>query len=865
MEVDTPPMLERKAGHHTLLPSRASTPSPTTAGKRTAAGNVVNDETDVHVEAAAGAPTTTACGKRLGVQSTAGGTNLFPTNKYKKQRLPGHEHNTRGAAAGCLPCSSQPSTTGNAADDSKKSKGGLSLTSLPDYLVAKILSMVPEQEVANVLSVCRAFGGSSSSSGERRRRSMRQKVVQARPVGLAREVWQMKCQQLEEEWPQEPTFAQQKTLKEEEAKAADDIRHNYEAIPASTVCSGETTCDDAHAPPTPPRSFYHYLRHRLHWQLMARRMSRNRLRAPVREQGATVGTSCIGGDASKLTYIERAQCVGWLLDVGDEYDLPARTMHLAVSYLDRALGCAQLSMLSTRSGGSASCAKKAAVSRDNLQLIGTACLALAWAHHRGCLTYRSDNRENQENREINNNNNDNDEGSNNNNNNSNINNNNNNSNNNNNGDEDAAFAPMVADGNNHAAAGVAVNDDANAEADAANAAAAGEVPLTRNAHDGTVTKVPPFRFFVELMDGAFTAHEIALACGMLLFHVLDDECELSAEVLVGPNCRFTRERWQELSRATRPARVLGNIDARSSQNGNQSTPATSFLLIDDTIRRADLALGPQGISVSEREASLRAGQNPAQSVRVAPSSDELRSLLCRLKDAHLEQPSRDWLPVFLSANEWFHGQEEGVTHYAKYLLELALVSPLGLKHRHADLAAAAAWLARFVSRMRFQPVPALGSGPDEVASAAATAVSKCHESMPARIGCAVDQIKAAMMPPMTLADGSDAPPLLIHGFANAQCVPAQAVSSAIRMLACIAWDPKDVAGIVEPTDTGDDDDDDDAALGTPNSSSSSSTAEETARDIVRRVCEKYRRPCFRHVAEWNKPFGLDLLLAFLPA
>ena len=71
MEVDTPPMLERKAGHHTLLPSRASTPSPTTAGKRTAAGNVVNDETDVHVDAAAGAPTTTACGKRLGVQSTA--------------------------------------------------------------------------------------------------------------------------------------------------------------------------------------------------------------------------------------------------------------------------------------------------------------------------------------------------------------------------------------------------------------------------------------------------------------------------------------------------------------------------------------------------------------------------------------------------------------------------------------------------------------------------------------------------------------------------------------------------------------------------------------------------------------------------
>ena len=87
---------------------------------------------------------------------------------------------------------------------------------------------------------------------------MRQKVVQARPVGLAREVWQMKCQQLEEEWPQEPTFAQQKTLKEEEAKAADDIRHNYEAIPASTVCSGETTCDDAHAPPTP--TWLHLLR-----------------------------------------------------------------------------------------------------------------------------------------------------------------------------------------------------------------------------------------------------------------------------------------------------------------------------------------------------------------------------------------------------------------------------------------------------------------------------------------------------------------------------------------------------------------------------------------------------------------------------
>ncbi|XRB05401.1 F-box domain-containing protein [Pycnococcus provasolii] len=629
-----------------------------------------------------------------------------------------------------------------------------SLGGLPQEILAEVLSHVPEKNLCEALSTC-------------------EKISKT-----ARAVWRLKCIRIIKATCEQAAGTDTmpvnlpRTLAENEDTAS-AMKYLYDAPNMLNVSSKEIDDDDKDddGENKKPRAFYQYLCHRLHWQVMARRVSPNRLQAPVCDQYATVGTSYIGGDASKLTYIERAQCVGWLLEVGDEYDLPARTMHLAVSYLDRALGCAQLSMLSTRSGGK----KKAVVSRNNVQLIGTACLALALAHHRGF------------------------------------------------------------------------------------AAAAGDKPPTRH-DDGTVTTAPtnpPFTFFVELMDNAFTAHEIALACGMLLFHVLDDERALSAEVLVGPGCRFTLERWQALSKATLPARVLDDIDARrASQNGNLQTPAENFQLNDDTMRRADLALGPQGISVSEREASLRAGQNPAQSVRVAPSSDELRSLLCRLKWAHLEQPSRDWLPVFLSTNEWFGGDERGVTHYAKYLLELALVSPLGLKHRHADLAAAAAWLARFVSRMRFQPVPAPESGPDEVASAAATAVSKCHESMPARIGCAVDQIKVPMMPPCTLADGTAASPVLIHGFADAQCVPPKAVSSAIRTLACIAWDPKDVAGIVQPTAAGDDDG---ATMSTP--TSSTRLAEDTAREIVRRICARYTRPCFSGVAEWNEPFNLHILLS----
>ena len=590
------------------------------------------------------------------------------------------------------------------------------------------------------------------------------------------------------------------------------MRHLYSPAPASTAAASD---GDGDAPAAlPPRSFWHYLRHRLHWHVMARRVGRHRLTAPPPpatppEAAAPIAFASVGGDARKLTYLERAEVVGWLLEVGDEFEIPARTMHLAVSYIDRALGCAQLGRL--QAAGGSGC-KKQLVHRNNLQLLGAACLALAWAHHRGCVAvepgavaHNPADQQHQAHPE--------------------------------NGGGDAAAAANDGNGNGNGNAGNGNNGTARTE-------------------NNGVAKVPPFGFFVELSDHAFSEKDLALTCGMLLFHVLDDERALAEEVLVGPGRAFTRERWAALSRATLPTRVLGHVDTRA--------PA-GFALQEEALRRADTFM-VHGDNVSTEAAALVAATlehhhhhhshhgGAATATRLAPSTEELRKLLCRLKDAHLEQPSRDWLPVFLAASEWFTGAHEEVTHYAKYLLELALVSPLGLKHAHADLAAAAAWLARFTHRMRYEPMPALDSFPNatELAEAYA-ALERCHESMPARLGCAVDQIKAAMMPPETHPDGTTPiPQLLTQGFAGAQCVAPNAVAAAIRTLVAIAYDPLGVAGM----------------LGSRRASHSASparacdaAARATASEVVQRVSGKYMRESFREVAHWTSPKALPVLLA----